>query len=188
MVPDPFSYPARRFLYARDWWHFHRYGTRPVNGHRPRGWTSDLFCSQPRPELGVSPVESCLRPWRRSNQADILYPLCTVPFYKPAVIQCYCTSCCACFHRGEYNRDWFSLNLKLEDFTLGFRTRYADIAGDWEEVVAVGSEIRTGAGIAFKINKKGEAYEAAENIGWVDGAAEGKKLADWAAEGEKWAD
>jgi hypothetical protein len=62
------------------------------------------------------------------------------------------------------------------------------MAGGWEEVVAVGSGIRTGAGTGVKINKKGEADEAVENIGWVDGAAEGKKLADWAAEGEKWAD
>ncbi len=38
----------------------------------------------------------------------------------------------------ESNRDLFSLKLKLDDFTLGFRTRYADMAGGWEEVVAVG--------------------------------------------------
>jgi hypothetical protein len=31
----------------------------------------------------------------------------------------------------------FSLKLKLDDFTSGFRTRYADMAGGWEEVVAV---------------------------------------------------
>jgi hypothetical protein len=43
----------------------------PVNGHCPRGWTSDLFSSQLRPELGVSPVESCLRPWRWSNQSGV---------------------------------------------------------------------------------------------------------------------
>jgi hypothetical protein len=41
----------------------HRLGTRLVNGHRPRGWTSDLFSSQPRPELGGSPVESWLHPY-----------------------------------------------------------------------------------------------------------------------------
>ncbi len=39
---------------------------------------------------------------------------------------------------GESNRYLFSLKLKLDDFTLGFRTRYADMAGGWEEVVAVG--------------------------------------------------
>ncbi len=47
-VPEPFSYPARRFLHAWNRWHLyslHRHGTRPVNGHRPRGWTSDLFSS-----------------------------------------------------------------------------------------------------------------------------------------------
>ena len=53
-VPEPFSYPARRFLHARDQRRLHslhRHGIRPVNGHRPRGWTSDLFSSQQRPEL-----------------------------------------------------------------------------------------------------------------------------------------
>jgi hypothetical protein len=38
-------------------------GTRPINGHRHRGWTSDLFSFQPRPELGGSPVDTCLHPW-----------------------------------------------------------------------------------------------------------------------------
>jgi hypothetical protein len=67
-------------LHCRD-----RQGTRPINGHRPRGWTSDLFSSQPRPELMGSPVESCLRPWRCSHQSGVLYPPCTVSVYKPAV-------------------------------------------------------------------------------------------------------
>ncbi len=59
--PGQFSYPARRFLHARDQWclhSLHRRGTHPVSGHHPRGWTYDLFSSQPRPELGGSPVES----------------------------------------------------------------------------------------------------------------------------------
>jgi hypothetical protein len=65
-VPEPFSYPATRFLHARDWQRLHslhRCGTRLVNRHHPRGWTSDLFSSQPRPELGGSPVKSWLHPW-----------------------------------------------------------------------------------------------------------------------------
>jgi hypothetical protein len=44
-VPEPFSYPARRFLNARDRRRHHlchRRGTCPINGHRHRGWTSDL--------------------------------------------------------------------------------------------------------------------------------------------------
>jgi hypothetical protein len=41
-------------------------------------------------------------------------------------------------NRGGSNRDMFSLKLKLDDFTSGFQTRYADMAGGWEEVVAVG--------------------------------------------------
>jgi hypothetical protein len=64
-VLKPFSYPARRFLHAQDQrclHSLHRSGTRPVSGHRPIGWTSDLFSFQQRPELGRSPVESCLRP------------------------------------------------------------------------------------------------------------------------------
>jgi hypothetical protein len=38
-VPEPFSYPARRFLHTRDWRRLHslhRRGTHLVNGHRPR--------------------------------------------------------------------------------------------------------------------------------------------------------
>jgi hypothetical protein len=61
-VPEPFSYPARRFLHARDRRRLlrcHRRGTRPINGHRQRGWTSDFFSSQLRPELGGSPVDTC---------------------------------------------------------------------------------------------------------------------------------
>jgi hypothetical protein len=40
--------------------------------------------------------------------------------------------------RGEEgsNRDSFSLRLKLENFTLGFQTTCADMAGGWEEVVS----------------------------------------------------
>jgi hypothetical protein len=63
--PGTVSYPVRRFLHARDRWRLHslhRHSTRLINGHRPRGWTSDLF-SQPRPELGGSPVESWLHPY-----------------------------------------------------------------------------------------------------------------------------
>ncbi len=74
-VLEPFSYPARRFLHVWDWQclhSLHRRGTRPITGHGPRGWTSDLFSSQPRPELGGSPVKSCLHPWRWSNQSGVL--------------------------------------------------------------------------------------------------------------------
>jgi hypothetical protein len=49
------------------------------------------------------------------------------------------------------------------------------MAGGCEEVVAVGGRIGTGAGTGVELNKKGEADEAAENIGWAGGAAEGKK-------------
>ncbi len=58
-VQELFSYPVRRFLHARDrrrHHRCHRRGTRPVNKDRHRSWTSDLFSSRPRPELGGSPV------------------------------------------------------------------------------------------------------------------------------------
>jgi hypothetical protein len=45
----------------------------------------------------------------------------------------------------------------------------------------VGGGIGTEAGTGVKLNKKGEVDEAAENIGWADRAAEGKKLAGGAA-------
>jgi hypothetical protein len=73
--PRTISYLARRFLHARDQQclhSLHRHGTCPVSGHRPRGPTSDPFSSQPRPELGGSPVESCLCSWRQSNQSSVL--------------------------------------------------------------------------------------------------------------------
>jgi hypothetical protein len=69
---------------------------------------------------------------------------------------------------GESNRDWFSLKLKLDDFTSGFQTRYADMAGGWEEVIAVGGGIRTRARTSVELNKKGEADEAAEKY-WLGG-------------------
>jgi hypothetical protein len=72
---------------------------------------------------------------------------------------------------GESNRDWFALKLKLDDFTSGFQTRYVDMAGGWEEVVAVGSRIRTGAGTGVELDKQ---YK-------VGGASEGKILAGGAA-------
>ncbi len=72
---------------------------------------------------------------------------------------------------GDSNRDWFSLKLKVDDFTSGSQTRYADTAGGCKEVVAVGGRIRTGAGTGVKLDKQNEA----------DGAAEGKILAGGAA-------
>jgi hypothetical protein len=43
------------------------------------------------------------------------------------------------------------------------------MAGGWEEVIPVGSRIRTGAGTGVELNKKGE----------MDEAAEGKKIGGW---------
>ncbi len=39
----------------------------------------------------------------------------------------------------------------------------------------MGSGIRKGAVTGVELNKKGEADGAAENIGWADGAAEGRQ-------------
>jgi hypothetical protein len=83
-VPEPFSYPARRFLHARDrWCHHgcHRRGICPVNGHRHRGWTSDLFYSQPRPELGGNPVDTCLHPYLPPIQLGSTLP----PLYSTCI-------------------------------------------------------------------------------------------------------
>ncbi len=60
---------------------------------------------------------------------------------------------------GGSNR---SLELKLNDFTLGFRALCADLAGSCEEVTVAGSWIGTGAGAVGKLNKYGEAGGAAE--------------------------
>jgi hypothetical protein len=60
------GHQARRCLHARDHRRHHRChrcSTRPTNRHRHRGWTSDLFSFQARPELDESPVDTCLHPW-----------------------------------------------------------------------------------------------------------------------------
>jgi hypothetical protein len=54
---------------------------------------------------------------------------------------------------GGSNRDLFSLELKLDDFTSGFRTSCADMAGGCEGIAAAGSLIGTGAGAGGKLNK-----------------------------------
>jgi hypothetical protein len=59
----------------------HRRGTRPVNGHCHRGWTSDLFFSWPRPELRESPVDACLTPGEGQTSWVSNNP-CTAPLYK----------------------------------------------------------------------------------------------------------
>jgi hypothetical protein len=94
-VPEPFSYLARRFLHARDRQrhqrlhssgirHGIRCGTRGgicnTSGHRLRGWTSDLS-SQPRPELGGSPVEIRFVSLRVYLCTCGQYT-CTYPLYK----------------------------------------------------------------------------------------------------------
>ncbi len=79
-----------------------------------------------------------------------------------------------CKEGGGSNKDWFFLELKLDDFTSGFQTTCADMAGGCEEVVAVGSWIGTGAGTGGELNKQGKADEAAENKKGAGEAAEGK--------------
>ncbi len=79
-----------------------------------------------------------------------------------------------CKEGGGSNRDWFSLELKLDDFTSGFRTTCADMAGGWEEVVAVGSWIGTGAGTGGEVGSEDEADEATENKEGAGEVAEGK--------------
>jgi hypothetical protein len=57
--------------------------------------------------------------------------------------------------------DWFSLTLKLDDFTSGFQTTCADMAGGWEEVVSAGSWVGTRAGTGVTLGKQSEADGAA---------------------------
>jgi hypothetical protein len=66
--------------------------------------------------------------------------------------------------KGGSNRDWISLELKLDHFTSRFRTSCTDMAVGCEEVAAAGSWIGTGTGAGGELNKYGES----------DGAAEGK--------------
>ncbi len=47
----------------------------------------------------------------------------------------------------------FFLELKLDDFTSGFRVSYADMAGGWEEVAAAAGWTGTGAGTGVELNK-----------------------------------
>jgi hypothetical protein len=63
----------------------------------------------------------------------------------------------------------FSLKLKLDNFTLGFWTRYAATAEGCEEVVAVGGGIRTGVGTGAKLNKKGEQTRPLKAKNWRAG-------------------
>ncbi len=79
-----------------------------------------------------------------------------------------------CKEGGGSIRDWFSLELKLDDFTSGFRTTCADMAGGWEEVVTVGSWIGTGAGTGGEVGSEYEADEATENKEGAGEVAEGK--------------
>jgi hypothetical protein len=94
-VPEPFSYPARRFLHARDRRRHHRCHrrcTRPINGHRHRGWTFDLFSSRPTPELRGSPVTPAYTPG--DSQTSWLYsknPVLHLYIYK-LLCNCQLTS------------------------------------------------------------------------------------------------
>jgi hypothetical protein len=67
-----------------------------------------------------------------------------------------------CKEGGGSNRDWFSRELKLDDFTSGFQTTCADMAGGWEEVIAAGIFL-TGAGTDVEVGREDESDEAAES-------------------------
>jgi hypothetical protein len=86
-VPEPFSYPVRRFLCARDQQRrhsYHRRGTHPVNGHCPRGWTSDLFSSQP--EFGGQPCEELPTPLETVKPVRRTLVNLYSAVYKPPVV------------------------------------------------------------------------------------------------------
>ncbi len=67
-------------------------------------------------------------------------------FFNKALTSAGTESGIICKEGGGSNRDWFSQELKLDDFTWGFRTTCAGMAGGWEEVVAVCSWIGTELG------------------------------------------
>jgi hypothetical protein len=97
-VPEPFSYLARRFLHARHrrrHHRCHRRSTCPVNGHCHRGWTSDLYSSQLRPELGealwrwkpaYAPGDSQTSRVYSNNPVLHLYISCFVTVNKPVLL------------------------------------------------------------------------------------------------------
>jgi hypothetical protein len=91
-VPEPFSYLARSFLHTRDrhcLHSLHRRGTRPINWHRQRGWTSDLLPAKARAqgkpcgELPTSLVT--VKPVRRTLATLYLYISCYVTANKPVL-------------------------------------------------------------------------------------------------------
>ena len=55
------------------------------------------------------------------------------------------TSGTTCTEGMGSTKDWSFLKLKLDDFTSGFRTNCADMAGGWEEVGRVKSGTAAGA-------------------------------------------
>jgi hypothetical protein len=88
-VLEPFSYPAKRFLHARDrrcLHSLHRRCTRLVDGHCPRGWTSDLFSSQLRPELGGALLRPGYTPG--DHLTSWVYSI-TPPVVQYLYISCY---------------------------------------------------------------------------------------------------
>jgi hypothetical protein len=58
------------------------------------------------------------------------------------------------------------------------------MAGGWEEVVAVGGGIRTGAGTGVELDKQYEVGEAAEGKIWADRAAAEQANCIWLSSGE----
>jgi hypothetical protein len=58
------------------------------------------------------------------------------------------------------------------------------MAGGWEEVVTVGSEIRTGAGTGVELDKKKQADRAAEGKILAGGAAAEQANCIWLISGE----
>ncbi len=78
----------------------------------------------------------------------------------------------------------FSLKLKLDNFTSGFQTRYADMTGGWEKVVAVGGGIRSGARTGVKLDKLNETDGAAEGKIFTGGTAAEQANCIWLISGE----
>ncbi len=91
--------------------------------------------------------------WGVATGVDVmLYPMGRCRFTSP-VRRIGGNFCNKVLTSAGTESNWFSLELKLDDFTSGFRTSRVDMAGGCEGVVAAGSWIGTGTG--GKLNKYG---------------------------------
>jgi hypothetical protein len=84
-VPEPFSYPARRFFHTRDrrrHHRCHRCGTRPVKGTATKVGPLTSSPSSRGQSSGVALWTLAYIPTDRQTSWDVLHHPCTVPVFK----------------------------------------------------------------------------------------------------------